>query len=79
MQQVTIGTKNQIVIPKEVRQKIKGLKPGRKVKIYPLNDTSIVIKLDTRSWIDSSYGLMKKAWNSINPAHELNRIREEWQ
>lgn len=79
MQQVTIGTKNQVVLPKEVRQKIKGLKPGRKVKIYPLNDTSIVIKLDTLSWIDSSYGLMKKAWNSINPIHELNRIKEEWQ
>lgn len=79
MQQVTIGSKNQIVLPKEVRKKIKGLKPGRKVTIYPLNETSLIVKVDNKSWIDSSYGLMKKAWSTINPIQELDKLRLEWQ
>lgn len=79
MQQVTIGSKNQIVIPKEVRRRIKNLKPGRKVKIYALNQDSLIIKADTKSWLEGSYGLMKKAWKSINPIKELNHLRKEWR
>lgn len=78
MQQITIGTKNQIVIPKEVRQQVKGLEPGRKVRIYPLNENTIAVKVDIQSWVESSYGVMKKAWSSIDPIKELNAIREEW-
>lgn len=78
MQQIIIGTKNQIVIPKEVRQQIRGLKPGRKVRIYPLNENTIAVKLDIQSWVESSYGIMKKAWSSIDPIKELNSIREGW-
>jgi AbrB family looped-hinge helix DNA binding protein len=42
MQTVTIGTKNQIVLPKEVRKKIKGLKPGSKVMVYPIDKEIIM-------------------------------------
>ena len=54
MQQVTIGTKNQIVIPKEVRQRIKGLKPGSKVSIYSIDDSTIAIKVTPQDWIKST-------------------------
>lgn len=78
MQQIIIGTKNQIVIPKEVRQRVKGLKPGRTVRIYPLNENTIAVRVDLQSWLESSYGVMKKAWSSINPIKELNAMRREW-
>lgn len=78
MQQVTIGTKNQIVIPKEIRQKIKGLKPGRKVAVYPLSEDTVAIKLSEKNWLDSSYGLMKETWSKIDPLKELEKMRNEW-
>lgn len=78
MQLITIGTKNQIVLPKEVRRKINGLQPGNKVKIYSLTNQSLIIKVDTQNWLENSYGLMKKAWNTINPIKEAHQTREEW-
>lgn len=78
MQQITIGTKNQIVIPKEVRQQIKGLKAGRKVVVYPLDEKTIAIKVSAKNWVDSSYGAMKKAWRDISPSTEVENMRNEW-
>jgi AbrB family looped-hinge helix DNA binding protein len=78
MQQVTVGTKNQIVLPKEIRQKIKGLKPGRKVSIYSLDESTIAIKLSAKSWLDSSYGAMKALWSKSNPIEEVEKMRDEW-
>ena len=78
MQQVTIGTKNQIVIPKDIRQKIKGLQSGRKVLIYPLDEETVAIKVSLKTWLDSSYGAMKKAWDKIDPIREVEKMRNEW-
>lgn len=79
MKQITIGTKNQIVIPKEIRQKITGLKPGRKVKVYYLDNDTVAIKVAASSWLESSYGAMKKPWSSVNPLVEINKLRDEWE
>ncbi len=78
MQQVTVGTKNQIVLPKEIRQKIKGLKPGRRVSIYSLDENTIAIKISAKNWLDSSYGAMKARWNKMNPIEEVEKMRDEW-
>lgn len=78
MQLITIGTKNQIVIPKQIRQKIKGLKPGRKVTLYPLDEETVAIKVTRQSWLDSSYGAMKRSWSEQKPLCELEKIRNEW-
>lgn len=78
MQQVTIGTKNQIVIPRQLRAKISGLKPGRKVKVYSQDKQTVIIKVDESSWLDSSYGLMKQAWSKINPSKKIDQSRDEW-
>lgn len=78
MQQVTIGTKNQIVLPKEVRKKIKGLKPGNKVMVYPLSKDTVAIKVNEKSWLESSYGIAKDAWKDIDPIAELEKMRNEW-
>lgn len=78
MQQVTIGTKNQIVIPLEVRKKIKGLKPGRKVKVYALSQDTVAIKISDKSWVESSYGAMKQYWKDKRPDLEVEKMRNEW-
>lgn len=78
MKQITIGTKNQIVIPKEVRRKVKGLNPGGRVQVYSLNDTTIAIKVGKQNWLENSYGIMKNAWSKIDPIKELAKSREEW-
>lgn len=78
MQQVTIGTKNQIVIPKEVRKKIKGLKPGQKVSVYPLNENTVAITVQDKSWVERTHGIMKDAWKGIDTTKELEKLRNEW-
>ncbi len=78
MDLVTIGSKNQIVIPKAVREKIKALKPGRKVKIYSLNHNTLIIKADTQSWLEGSYGSMKRAWSKEDPLNTLEESRNQW-
>lgn len=78
MQQVTIGTKNQIVLPKEVRRKIKGLKPGNKVMVYSLNEDTVAIKVDTKNWIERSRGLASSAWATIDTTKYLADLRNEW-
>ncbi len=78
MQQVTIGTKNQIVLPKEVREKIKGLKPGSKVMVYPLDENTIAVKVDTNNWVKNSQGIAASAWKNIDTTKYLEELRNEW-
>lgn len=78
MQLITIGTKNQIVLPKEVRIKIKGLQPGKKVMVYLLNDSTVAIKVDTKNWIETSQGITAKAWKGIDTTAYLDKLRNEW-
>ena len=78
MQTAIIGTKNQVVIPLEVRKKIRGLKPGQKVDIYSPDDNTVVIKVDKGSWLERGRGLMKNAWKDIDTKAELEKMRNEW-
>lgn len=78
MQQVTIGTKYQIVIPKEVRKKIKGLKPGNKVIVRPSNNNTITVSPVKKNWSDENYGAFKKYFKGIDPIAELEKARDEW-
>lgn len=78
MQLVTVGSKYQIVIPKEVRKKFKGLQPGTKVAIKQIDDETISIKATKKTWADETYGIMKDAWKGINPAAEIDKMRDEW-
>lgn len=79
MQLVTIGPKYQVVIPKEVRKKIKNLKPGNKVGVYtPDEGKSITIEPNPQSWVDRTYGMMKDAWKGIDTTKYLEQLRSEW-
>ena len=78
MQQVTIGSKYQIVIPKEVRKKVKGIKPGSKVTIHADGTDSVRIKTEKKSWTERTRGIAKEAWKNIDTTKYLEDLRNEW-
>jgi AbrB family looped-hinge helix DNA binding protein len=79
MQQITVGTKYQIVIPKEVRKKMKNLRPGSKVSINRLDEKTIAIRTEPSQWLERTKGMMTGAWKNINTSSELEKIRNEWE
>jgi len=79
MQQITVGTKYQIVIPKEIREKIKVLRPGTKVNVYQSSKNTISIDLTPKDWVERNYGLMSEAWKDMDPIAELEKGRDEWE
>ncbi len=78
MQQAIVGTKYQIVIPKEIRDKLKDFRPGSKVIIKNTDADTIIVKPTKRLWSDETYGFMKEAWNGIDPIAEIEKMRNEW-
>lgn len=77
MYQVTVGTKYQIVIPKEVRKEIQDIKPGTKVGVYVSNG-KVTIKPEQGSWLSRTRGMMKEAWKGIDTTKYLEDLRNEW-
>jgi len=78
MQQVTIGTKYQIIIPKEIRKQMKGMVPGTRISVKRIDEDTVMIKTDPKSWIERTYGMMSEAWKDIDPIAELEKSRNEW-
>lgn len=78
MQLVTVGAKYQIVIPKEVRKKINGIRPGQKVGVY-VKEGEAVIKPESANWLDRTRGMMTEAWKGVDTTKELEKIRDEWE
>lgn len=79
MQVVTVGTKYQIVIPKQIRQKIKGIKPGAKVGVQPAPKNTVTIQPMQGDWVNRSAGIAREAWKNIDPSKELEKMRDEWE
>lgn len=79
MQQVTVGAKYQIVIPREVRKKIKELRPGAKVSVHLVDKDTVTIKTNPKSWVERTRGIAKDAWKDIDPIKELEKMRDEWE
>ncbi len=79
MQQVTVGTKYQIVIPKEVRKMVKGLKPGSKVSVNVSDQNTLTVKTDPQDWLKRTKGIMTEAWKGLDTTAELEKMRNEWE
>lgn len=78
MRIVTVGPKYQIVIPKEVRKKIK-VRPGDQVGLYVEDSDTVTIDIKPKSWTERTRGMMKEAWKGIDTAAELEKMRNEWE
>lgn len=77
MELVAVGTKYQIVIPKEIRKKFKEIKPGSKVGIKAKKRLITVEPIE--NWSDAHYGAFKKYWKGTDPIAEVEKMRDEWE
>lgn len=78
MKQITVGTKYQIVIPKEVRNKVKGLKPGAKVTVNSTDSKTVEIRKVEENWVERTRGIASEAWKNIDTTKYLEDLRNEW-
>lgn len=74
MQTITLSSKNQVVIPRNVRLKL-GLKGGDRLVIKKLTETEVVIKKEP-SYADLAGTLPGGA---IEPVARVRALRDEWR
>ena len=58
---------------------MKGMMPGTKVSVKRLDEDTLIIKTDPKSWVERTYGMMSEAWKDINPIAEIKKGRDEWE
>jgi AbrB family looped-hinge helix DNA binding protein len=73
MSEVTISSKNQIVVPREARKAL-GLKAGDKLLVVPFGDDLIVLR-KPKSYAKALLGLGR----GLYPADYLKKERESWE
>ncbi|OGL88807.1 hypothetical protein A3I42_04015 [Candidatus Uhrbacteria bacterium RIFCSPLOWO2_02_FULL_49_11] len=60
----TLSQKYQIVVPREVRDRLR-LKAGAKIMIHPLDDTRAVLTKHPTDYVQALQGLGKEVWQSL--------------
>lgn len=73
MTEATIGTRYQVVIPKNERRRLR-LKPGAKVDVKAENDRIVIYPAATKSW----RGIGKDIAGDEEASDYVKRLREEW-
>jgi AbrB family looped-hinge helix DNA binding protein len=68
----TLSSKNQIVIPREAREKL-GLKAGDKIEMV-VRGNSLIIFPTPKSWAKALKGIAK----GVYPADYLEKERQSW-
>lgn len=81
LQEVTVGPKYQVVIPKSVREIVSGIKKGHKVMVCPLNQYAVKIEAlpAEKKWLVENYGFAATAWMDIDATTYIRQLREEWE
>ena len=80
MQQiVTIGSKSQVVIPKEVRKLTPELKTGKKVRVRVLNPRAVIVEAVDQDWVSSAYGMHQKVWQGVDATEYIKKLRDQWE
>lgn len=64
MRTAKLSKKHQIVIPKEVREKLL-LKPGSRVEIYPIDQYQAMIWKQPTNYTKAMRGLGKEVWKAL--------------
>lgn len=74
---IKVSSKYQIVIPREVREKL-NLKTGDKL-IIKANDDKIVIYPQPKNYAKYALGLGKEIWQDIDATEYVQRERKTWK
>ncbi|OGQ44656.1 MAG: hypothetical protein A3H42_05980 [Deltaproteobacteria bacterium RIFCSPLOWO2_02_FULL_46_8] len=77
MKTAKLSQKNQIVVPKEVRKRLK-LSAGMNVSIYPIDDYSAVIVRHPTDYVQALKGLGKDLWDRLGGVEYIKRERKSW-
>jgi AbrB family looped-hinge helix DNA binding protein len=72
MEEVTLSSKNQIVVPREARKAL-GLTPGTKLRVVVRGDTVILMRTP-KSYAEKLAGIAK----GLYPPDYLDEERESW-
>jgi AbrB family looped-hinge helix DNA binding protein len=72
MEEVTLSSKNQIVVPREARKAL-GLTPGTKLRVVVRGDTVILMRTP-KSYAEKLAGIAK----GLYPTDYLDEERESW-
>lgn len=75
---VTVGPKSQVVIPKDVRKIASKIRPGKKVMVRPISDSSVIIEVRPTSWTKETYGMHKDIWREVDAVEYIRNLRKEW-
>lgn len=73
---VTMSSKNQIVIPREAREKLR-ISPGNKLLVLCKDDQLVLIPRP-RSFVKKLAGLHKEIWEGTDAGRYLDRERDSW-
>ena len=74
---IKISSKYQIVIPREVREKL-NLKTGDRL-IIKTNNGKIIIYPQPKSYAKYTLGLGKEIWEGIDATEFIRKERETWK
>lgn len=80
MTQALVSTKYQIVIPKEVRKKIK-IKPGQRMNIHLAGEQIVLSKSKTKKnwkWPEDYLKNLKNPWEGEDSQEYLEKERNSW-
>jgi AbrB family looped-hinge helix DNA binding protein len=78
METLKISSKNQIVIPAGVRQKL-NLKKGVSVVMYALDENRAILSKQPKSYAESLRGLGKEVWEELGGSEKyLQNERNSW-
>ncbi|MBI2577881.1 MAG: AbrB/MazE/SpoVT family DNA-binding domain-containing protein [Candidatus Wildermuthbacteria bacterium] len=79
MAKTKLSKKYQIVVPKEVREKMK-LKAGEIVALYSLDDRRAVLVREPKDYVGALEGLGKEVWEALGGANEyIKKERGSWE
>jgi len=73
---VTLSSKNQIVIPKEAREKLH-VGPGQQFLVLVKEDRIVLIPRPV-DFVARMAGLHKEIWKGVDPDRYLDGERESW-
>ena len=74
---VTLSSKNQIVVPKEAREKL-NIGPGQELLVL-VKENRIVLVPRPQDFADRMAGLHKDVWTDVDTDSYLEEERDSWQ
>jgi len=73
---VTLSSKNQVVIPKEARDRLR-LNPGKRLLVH-VEDGIIIMVPEPEDYVKALRGLHKEIWKGLDTDRYLRDERNNW-